>query len=149
MTGLAVSLVYPDEVSQLKQVEKLIGMKIPQGSITIDPTLQLNDKELTQRPPRPPRPQPKGPAGERATSRQGAPRPARKPAAATGADGNTASRPAGRPGQPQGQRKTTRCRPEQPTPTAKPASAGAQTSRYICLIRHDEPTSAPAFYGNA
>ena len=132
MTGLAVSLVYPDEVSQLKQVEKLIGMKIPQGSITIDPSLQLNDKELTQRPPRPPRPQPKGPAGERAAPRQGAPRPARKPAAANGADGNSAPRPGGHPGQPQGQRKPQGAgqnspRPQQnrPAPARKPQGTSA------------------------
>ena len=74
MAGLAVSLVYPDELSQLKLVEKLIGMKIPQATIALDANLQLNDKELTQRPPRPPRPQPKGPAGERAAPRQGTPR---------------------------------------------------------------------------
>ncbi len=129
MTGLAVSLVYPDEVSQLKQVEKLIGMKIPQGSIKVDPTLQLNDKELTQRPPRPPRPQPKGPAGERATPRQGAPRPARKPAAAK-ADGQGA--PSGRPGQPQGQRRPQAsgqgqnpARPQQNRPARKPQGTSA------------------------
>jgi len=129
MTGLAVSLVYPDEVSQLKQVEKLIGMKIPQGSITIDPTLQLNDKELTQRPPRPPRPQPKAPAGERAAPRQGAPRPPRKPASAK-AEGQGA--PTGRPGQPQGQRRPqsggqgqTPARPQQNRPARKPQGTSA------------------------
>lgn len=129
MAGLAVSLVYPDEVSQLKQVEKLIGMKIPQGSIKVDPTLQLNDKELTQRPPRPPRPQPKGPAGERAAPRQGAPRPPRKPAAAK-SEGQGA--PSGRPGQPQGQRRPQSAgqgqnpaRPQQNRPARKPQGTSA------------------------
>lgn len=128
MAGLAVSLVYPDEVSQLKQVEKLIGMKIPQGSIKVDPTLQLNDKELTQRPPRPPRPQPKGPAGERATPRQGAPRPPRKPAVKV--DGQGAA--SGRPGQPQGQRRPqgggqgqNPARPQQNRPARKPQGTSA------------------------
>ncbi len=68
MSGLAVSLVSPDEMAQLKQVEKLIGMKIPVVELSGVVVPQMNDKELTVRPPRPPRPQQKAkPTGNGST----------------------------------------------------------------------------------
>lgn len=74
--GLAVSLVCPDEMPQLKQVEKLIGMKIPVAELSGIVSNAPNDHDLTVRPPRPPRPQQKKPAGAngQATARSGQPR---------------------------------------------------------------------------
>ena len=62
MAGLAVSLVCPDEIPQLKQVEKLIGMKIPVAELSGIPASHHNDHDLTVRPPRPPRQHAKKPA---------------------------------------------------------------------------------------
>ncbi len=70
--GLAVSLVCPDEMSQLKQVEKLIGMKIPVAELTGIAASTHHDHDLTVRPPRPPRPQAKKPAGQSAGAANGA-----------------------------------------------------------------------------
>lgn len=85
--GLAVSLVCPDEMPQLKQVEKLIGMKIPVAELSGIVSNAPNDHDLTVRPPRPPRPQHKKPAGAnaQATARSGQPR---RPQAAQGQTAN-------------------------------------------------------------
>ncbi|RVU34533.1 DEAD/DEAH box helicase [Rheinheimera riviphila] len=83
MTGLAVSLVCPDEIPQLKQVEKLIGMKIPVAELSGIPSSNHNDHDLTVRPPRPPRPQAKKPAAA-----------GQKPATAGGANSAGGARPA-------------------------------------------------------
>ena len=116
MSGLAVSLVSPDEMPQLKQVEKLIGMKIPVVELAGGLTQQINDRELTIRPPRPPR----GPAKPKATdgtgekktnsSRPGKPRAANPAAGNNTNTGNGGAKPAARHGQPkpQGQRTDNR-----------------------------------------
>lgn len=124
MSGLAVSLVSPDEMPQLKQVEKLIGMKIPVVELAGGLTQQINDRELTIRPPRPPR----GPAKPKTTDgsadKAGAdrkannnPRPG-KPRTTSGSNmsgnstntGNGGAKPAAKQGQPkpQGQRTDNR-----------------------------------------
>jgi ATP-dependent RNA helicase RhlE len=109
---------------QLKQVEKLIGMKIPVVELAGGLTQQINDRELTIRPPRPPR----GPAKPKTTDgsadKAGAdrkannnPRPG-KPRTTSGSNmsgnstntGNGGAKPAAKQGQPkpQGQRTDNR-----------------------------------------
>lgn len=121
MTGLAVSLVCPDEIPQLKQVEKLIGMKIPVAELSGIPASNHNDHDLTVRPPRPPRPQAKKPAaaGQKPATAGGAnsvggarpaaprrPRPAGAPAQQHNAGGNgQGQRPAPRRSNPAPQRQ--------------------------------------------
>lgn len=111
MTGLAVSLVCPDEIPQLKQVEKLIGMKIPVAELSGIPSSNHNDHDLTVRPPRPPRPQAKKPAaaGQKPTTAGGAkpaaprrPRPAGQSSAPNSSGGHNAG------GNGQGQRPAPR-----------------------------------------
>lgn len=70
--GLAISLVCPDEMPQLKQVEKLIGMKIPVAELTGLPSTAHHDQDLTIRPPRPPRAQAKKPSASGASKPQNA-----------------------------------------------------------------------------
>jgi len=111
MTGLAVSLVCPDEIPQLKQVEKLIGMKIPVAELSGIPSSNHNDHDLTVRPPRPPRPQAKKPAaaGQKPATTGGAkpaaprrPRPAGQSSAPNSSGGHNAG------GNGQGQRPAPR-----------------------------------------
>jgi ATP-dependent RNA helicase RhlE len=115
MAGLAVSLVCPDEIPQLKQVEKLIGMKIPVAELSSIPASNHNDHDLTVRPPRPPRPQAKKPAaaGQKPGSASGAkptaprrPRPAGQSSTPNNAGGNgQGQRPAPRRSNPAPQRQ--------------------------------------------
>jgi len=100
--GLAVSLVCPDEMPQLKQVEKLIGMKIPVAELSGIVSNAPNDHDLTVRPPRPPRPQQKKPAGAngQTTARSGQPRRPQTAQGQAGNGGQNGDKPAGgqRPG---------------------------------------------------
>ncbi len=114
--GLAVSLVCPDEMPQLKQVEKLIGMKIPVAELTGMAAGNHHDHDLTVRPPRPPRPQAKKPAGQAASaSKTAGQQPRRAPAAHRGQGGK-----------PQGQ---THANGQQPQGQARPAPRRSQEQR--------------------
>ncbi len=97
MTGLAVSLVCPDELPQLKQVEKLIGMKIPVAELSGVAASNHNDHDLTVRPPRPPRPQAKKPAsaGQKPATAGAKPNAPRRPRPAGSANGNPSGNPSG------------------------------------------------------
>ena len=73
-SGLAVSLVYPDEVAQLKLVERLIGIKLPSEQRRASSN-SINDKELSQRPPRPPRGKPRSETPEQKNGHSAAAKP--------------------------------------------------------------------------
>jgi ATP-dependent RNA helicase RhlE len=115
--GLAVSLVCPDEMPQLKQVEKLIGMKIPVAELTGIAAGNHHDHDLTVRPPRPPRPQAKKPSGQPASAGKSAGNGARRtPAAHRGQGG----------GKPQSQAQSNG---QQPQGQARPAPRRSQEQR--------------------
>jgi ATP-dependent RNA helicase RhlE len=119
--GLAVSLVCPDEMPQLKQVEKLIGMKIPVAELTGIAAGNHHDHDLTVRPPRPPRPQAKKPSSQAASAGKNpghgaGQQPRRAPAAHRGQGS----------GKPQGQ---TQANGQQPQGQARPAPRRSQEQR--------------------
>jgi ATP-dependent RNA helicase RhlE len=109
-SGLAVSFVAPDEIPQLKLVERLIGIKLP--SQTINPNPLPEAMVAIAKAPRPPRPVRKAPA-------EGA-----KPKNA----GNKASAHAGqKSGQTQGQAQKTAQGQKPPRRFEAPKTPGIQT----------------------
>jgi ATP-dependent RNA helicase RhlE len=109
-SGLAVSFVAPDEIPQLKLVERLIGIKLP--SQTINPNPLPEAMVAIAKAPRPPRPVRKAPA-------EGA-----KPKNA----GNKASVHAGqKSGQAQGQAQKTAQGQKPPRRFEAPKTPGIQT----------------------
>jgi ATP-dependent RNA helicase RhlE len=113
-SGLAVSFVAPDEVPQLRQVERLIGIKLPSQSMNPDP---LPDAVTAiAKAPRPPRPVRK-PQGESANSNKARANGGQKPA--SGQKPNH--------GQSQGQSQKTAQTPKPPRRFEAPKTPGIQT----------------------
>jgi ATP-dependent RNA helicase RhlE len=109
-SGLAVSFVAPDEMPQLKLVERLIGIKLP--SQTMNPNPLPEAMVAIAKAPRPPRPVRK-PQGESANSNK---------ARANGGQKPTSGQ---KPGQGQGQ-KTAQA-PKPPRRFEAPKTPGIQT----------------------
>ncbi len=152
MSGLAVSLVSPDEMAQLKQVEKLIGMKIPVVELSGVVMPQMNDKELTIRPPRPPRqPQKAKPAANGAAGSSST----RNRPAGNNSAGNHSTKPPAKPrpsqghhqGQAQGQSKNQGQANSQGSQGKKPHSSQASGKPVNTNSRPPRRSPKPAAKG--
>ncbi len=122
-SGLAVSFVAPDEIPQLKQVERLIGIKLPSQSMNPNPLPEA--MVAIAKAPRPPRPVRK-PQAENTKAKQSG----TKPAANGGAKPAQGQKPARRFEAPKTPGIQTQAAGHMATPAAEHNNGNGQRRRF-------------------